>query len=153
MEKINPYSSPNTPPQGDVRYAGFWLRVVASILDGFVLVLLGVVLGAVLLAFQGGVEPESNFGITDVLGILIGWLYYTILESSDWQATLGKKAVGIKVTDMQGEKIGFGRANARYWSKILSSLILMIGFLMVAFTEKKQGLHDMIASTLVVKKD
>jgi len=59
--------------------------------------------------------------------------------------------VGLKVTDENGERIGFGKANVRYWSKFLSFLILYVGFVMVAFTEKKQGLHDKIAGTLVVK--
>ena len=89
--------------------------------------------------------------IVNITDLLVNWLYFTILESSAWQATLGKRAVGIKVTDLQGEKMSFGRSNARYWSKILSVLVLFIGFLMVAFTDKKQGLHDMIAGTLVIK--
>jgi uncharacterized RDD family membrane protein YckC len=90
-------------------------------------------------------------GLGFVLGVLIQWLWFTIAESSKWQATIGKKMVGLKVTDENGERIGFGKANWRYWSKILSALILFVGFVMVAFTEKKQGLHDKIAGTLVVK--
>lgn len=86
-----------------------------------------------------------------MLGILIQWLWFTIPESSKWQATVGKKMLGLKVTDEKGERIGFGKANGRYWSKILSILILFIGFVMVAFTEKKQGLHDKMAGTFVVK--
>ena len=87
-----------------------------------------------------------------IMGILIQWLYFTVSESSSWQATLGKKMFGLKVTDMAGNKIGFGKANARYWSKIISAIILLVGFLMVAFTKQKQGLHDIIAGTLVIKK-
>lgn len=73
------------------------------------------------------------------------------MESSAKQATLGKMALGIVVTDLEGARIGFGRATGRYFAKILSGLILGIGFLMAAFTERKQGLHDIIAGTLVVK--
>jgi uncharacterized RDD family membrane protein YckC len=73
------------------------------------------------------------------------------LESSSMQATLGKMALGLKVTDLNGKQISFGKATGRYFAKIISAIILLIGFIMVAFTEKKQGLHDMIAGTLVVK--
>ena len=91
-------------------------------------------------------------GLGYVLGIFIPWLYFTVSESSAWQATLGKKMFGLSVTDMAGNKISFGKANARYWSKIISALILFIGYIMIAFTERKQGLHDIIAGTLVTKK-
>jgi uncharacterized RDD family membrane protein YckC len=74
------------------------------------------------------------------------------MESSSWQATLGKKALGMEVTDMEGRRIGFGRATGRTFGKIISAFILYIGFLMAAFTEKKQALHDMIAGCLVIKK-
>jgi uncharacterized RDD family membrane protein YckC len=74
------------------------------------------------------------------------------MESSVKQATLGKLAIGIIVTDLQGSRITFGRATGRYFGKILSSLILSIGYIMAGFTEKKQALHDMIAGCLVVMK-
>ena len=83
--------------------------------------------------------------------ILCGWLYFALMESSANQATLGKMAIGIKVTDMSGRRIGFGQATGRYFGKILSSMILLIGYIMAAFTEKKQALHDMLAGCLVVK--
>jgi uncharacterized RDD family membrane protein YckC len=85
------------------------------------------------------------------MGIVINWLYYALLESSFKQATLGKMALGLKVTDMEGKRISFGQATGRYFAKILSGLILCIGYLMAAFTEKKQALHDIIVGTLVVK--
>jgi uncharacterized RDD family membrane protein YckC len=90
--------------------------------------------------------------ISGILGTVINWLYFTILESSPKQATLGKMALGIVVTDLNGNRISFGRANGRYWSKIISSMILLIGYMMAGFTEKKQALHDIMAGTLVVKK-
>jgi uncharacterized RDD family membrane protein YckC len=74
------------------------------------------------------------------------------MECSDNQATLGKMAIGIIVTDLNGNKISFGRATGRYFGKIISSVILLIGFFMAAFTEKKQAFHDIITGCLVVKK-
>lgn len=82
---------------------------------------------------------------------MINWLYFALLESSSMQGTLGKKALGMIVTDLDGNRIGFGRATGRYFAKFLSAIILLIGFVMVAFTQRKQGLHDIIASTLVYK--
>ncbi|MBV0934938.1 RDD family protein [Marinobacterium weihaiense] len=142
-------------------YAGFWFRVIAAIVDGIIsqigaiiiVIPLAFVLGASMAGTSSQREIEAAgeaFGM--IMGILIQWLYFTVSESSSWQATLGKKMFGLKVTDMAGNKIGFGKANARYWSKIISALILLVGFLMVAFTKQKQGLHDIIAGTLVIKK-
>ena len=84
-------------------------------------------------------------------GLMVSWLYSALMESSATQGTLGKMALGIIVTDMNGDRITFGKATGRFFGKIISSLILCIGFLMIAFTDRKRGLHDMIASTLVVK--
>ena len=82
---------------------------------------------------------------------LAGILYFVLMDSSAKQGTLGKIALGLVVTDVQGNRIGLGRAAGRYFAKILSSLILLIGFIMIAFTERKQGLHDILCSTLVLK--
>lgn len=125
-------------------YAGFWRRVAAYLIDG---IILSIVIVPLLLAV--GVEQRNTLS---PLTSAIGWLYFALMESSTRQATLGKMALGMVVTDLDGNRIGFGRATGRYFAKILSALILAIGFLMVAFTEKKQGLHDIIASTLVLKK-
>ena len=82
----------------------------------------------------------------------MAWIYFAAFESSPKQATPGKMALGIKVTDLNGRRIGFGKATGRYFGKILSFIILGIGFIMIAFTEKKQGLHDKMAGCLVVNK-
>jgi len=82
--------------------------------------------------------------------LVLTWLYFAFCESSPWQATLGKLALGIRVVDMEGNRISFLRATGRHFAKLLSGLILMIGYVMVAFTQRKQGLHDIIASTLVL---
>ena len=79
-------------------------------------------------------------------------LYYTLLEASRWQATIGKRALHIQVTDDAGARLTWLRANGRYWAKLLSFLILGIGFLMILFTERRQGLHDLIAGTLVSRR-
>ncbi|MFS0654327.1 RDD family protein [Bacillus sp. 179-C3.3 HS] len=93
------------------------------------------------------------FGVLSILiGIVVQWLYYAIMESSKLQGTLGKMAVGIKVTKVTGEKITFAQATGRYFSKIFLSPILYIGYIIAFFTEKKQALHDLIAKTIVVKK-
>lgn len=84
------------------------------------------------------------------ISIIIQWLYYALMESSSKQATLGKMALGIKVTDMNGNRISFGRATGRFFGKIISGLILNIGYIMAAFTQKKQALHDLMANCLVI---
>jgi hypothetical protein len=86
-----------------------------------------------------------------VVNILAAWLYYALFESGRWQGTPGKKILELRVTDLFGNRISFGQASGRYFSKILSWLIFYIGFLMVGFTAKKQGLHDKLASTLVLR--
>lgn len=92
------------------------------------------------------------FVLVAIIGsILISWLYSALMESSSKKATLGKMALGLIVTDMNGVKLSFGRASGRYFGKILSGLILNIGFIMAAFTEKKQALHDILAGTLVLE--
>lgn len=75
------------------------------------------------------------------------------MENSATQGTLGKLALGIKVTDLNGRRIGFGRATGRHFGKFISTLTLLIGYIMVAFTQKKQGLHDMMAGCLVVNRE
>ncbi|MDX2415116.1 MAG: RDD family protein [Bacteroidales bacterium] len=155
----------------EVKYAGFWLRFVAYLIDDL---LLGIVGFVVSLPFIGGIvfsaigisknpDEAQNIaaGVFGILGSIfgmilviaaIGWLYFALMESSKNQGTLGKMALGLKVTDMDGNKISFGRATGRYFGKILSGMILMIGYILAGFTEKKQALHDMIASCLVVRK-
>lgn len=84
--------------------------------------------------------------------LILGWLYYALMESSSRQATLGKMALGIIVTDTEGQRVSFAKATGRHFGKIVSGIILYIGFIMIAFTEKKQGLHDIMANCLVVIK-
>lgn len=135
-----------------MNFAGFWIRVLAYIIDIIPLLIIGVVLA--LVSGESIIEPDPSapvYGITDLIGLVIGIAYFVGFESSAYQATPGKMALGLIVTDSDGRRISPMRAVGRYFAKILSGMILMIGFIMVAFTERKQGLHDMIASTLVVK--
>lgn len=125
-----------------MKYAGFWIRFCAAIIDGMVFIPLGIVIAAV--------DTVNVFSSWTVFNWVVGWLYFALMESGGWQATIGKRLVGIRVTDLSGNRITFGRATARYFAKILSWLTLYIGYFMVAVTEKKQGLHDMIAGTLVL---
>lgn len=125
-------------------YAGFWNRFAAIFIDGLILGAFGWVLTSIF-----GLSDETS--LYGLITAIAGFLYYTLQESSAAQATLGKRMLHIKVTDLNGGRISFGRAALRYFAKILSAVILLIGFIMAAFTEKKQALHDMIAGTLVVK--
>ncbi len=139
--------------------AGFGLRLVAAILDAIILtVFIVIVLLAVSPAILSSGGDISDFMavsmvLTYFLGIpIVHVLYHTIFESSKHQATPGKMALGIQVTDMYGERVSFLKALGRNLGKFISQFILFIGHLMAIFTEKQQALHDMIASTLVVKK-
>jgi uncharacterized RDD family membrane protein YckC len=138
---------------GPVRYAGFWLRLVALIIDGFIVnivaALIGFVLGVGVGATGGGTEDAQIAG--GLIGFLLGLLYFALLESSSAQATLGKMALGLKVTKGDGSRISFGRAIGRYLAKIISGIILFIGYIMAAFTDRKRALHDMIADTVVIR--
>ncbi len=135
-------------PASSVRYAGFWLRVVAAIIDA---ILLGMVFGFIL-SSTVQMDPTQMSYATQWLPMVAAWLYSALMESSSYQATLGKMALGLKVTTIDGKRLSFLNATGRHFAKILSGLLLCIGHLMVAFTAKKQGLHDMLAGTLVVKK-
>ena len=146
-------------------YAGFWKRFLAYIIDQIIISILGAVIVLPFLAMVGislwsqDFDPSADFLVTIIsmyftmiLLIIIGeWLYYALMESMKG-ATLGKMALGITVTDMQGNKISFGRATGRYFGKIISSLTLAIGYIMAGFTQQKQALHDMIAGCLVINK-
>ena len=154
-----------TPQQlSDVRYAGFWRRFGAAAIDGILLSLafsgLAVLTGIeVFETVQGGVTTGENAGVSfkvslTSVGALIWfgmtWLYFATLESSPWQATLGKLALGARVTDAEGRRLGFAQATGRHAAKYLSTLTLGFGYLMVGVTARKRGLHDIVAKTLVM---
>lgn len=164
--------SPHWRPVPAAPYAGFWLRFVAYILDSLII-------GAAMLAIciplfflfggmafirslpQTGGEPGPEFifqiiafeGVLVLIALLGSWLYYAYFESSSWQATVGKKALNLYVTDLNANPVTFGRASGRFFAKIVTALIpLWIGWILAGVTEKKQALHDMIASCLVLRR-
>ena len=147
------YSSADSEPQigfnealsRQLQYAGFWLRFLALVIDSLIFVLAGVILGF----FVGKITGSAK--ILDIPLFIASWLYYALMESSPRQATIGKMVLGISVTNLSGNRISFGRATGRYFAKIISGIILSIGYIMAAFTAKKQALHDIIASTVVIK--
>ena len=163
-----------TPPVGTtVTYASFGARFLALIIDWVVIsvlqsLLIVPLLGAIGFSMAPALQNPEGLSETEAAGMLAGmmaamgsmWiisicvslLYFGIMESSKTQGTLGKMALSIKVTDLNGDRISFGKSILRQIGKYISGMILLIGYLLAAFTEKKQALHDMIASTLVLKK-
>jgi len=135
-------------------YSGFWKRVLASLVDAVITGIAGAIIGFVMgIAFSAiGISSDITVGFNLIAGVILGWLYYALMESSPNQATLGKSVLGIKVTDINYSRISFSSATGRYFGKGISGLLLCIGYIMVAFTSKKQGLHDIMAGTLVVNK-
>lgn len=141
------------------RYGGFWVRFIALIIDAIVVQVVvfpvSFVIGAII-GVAGFAVKMPGVGV-QLVGLIVGaalgfcgaWLYEAAMESSSRQATLGKMIFGMKVTDLNGNRISFARATGRHFAKYLSSLILGIGYIMAGFTERKQALHDMIAGTLV----
>jgi uncharacterized RDD family membrane protein YckC len=155
-----------------MNYAGFWYRFGAFLIDWIILGILNWLIIAPILAAigitsgmsmsdlaSGNFDPEqlvamvaAMFGIGWFVSMTLDILYHSFFESSKFQGSVGKIALGIKVTDLSGGKIDLVKAIIRNFCKIISGMILAIGYIMAGFTDKKQALHDMIASTLVVKK-
>ncbi len=155
-----------------MEYAGFWRRFMAYMLDFFIVtvplaVVLFVIPGDVVSECgtyiektfdQDGVAQEASSyqcattWVGNLIMIIVVWLYAALMESSARQATVGKMMIGVVVTDTDGNRLSFGRASARYFAKFVSGITLMIGFIMAAFTKRKQALHDIMAGTLVIRK-
>ncbi len=145
-------------------YGGFWIRLLAHLIDHLILsavaapLFFAMVLPSILRVIQQAQrdqEPSPEMIITIVSSVFVyvvlafvgQWLYEALLTSSSWQATIGKRVLHLKVIDEAGNRISFGRATGRFFAKILSSMFMCIGFIMIAFTERKTGLHDMLAGT------
>ena len=138
-------------------YAGFLARLGASLLDFLIIIVAGVFLGFIVWLLWEYIVRGNNYRDVDILiipfiVIIVGWPYSAAYESSFRQATLGKMAVRIKVTDMNGQKINFGKATIRYFGKFVSAIIIYIGYIMVVWDKKKQALHDKMAGTLVYER-
>jgi len=132
-------------------YAGFWRRVGAHFVDWLLVTLVAMFSAGIAIAGASLNKSAMDLAIPLVM-ITAAFLYFAVMESSTWQATLGKKAFAIQVTDLAGSRISLGRASARFFAKLLSILPFYAGLLITAFTPKKQALHDFIAGTLVVRK-
>ena len=131
---------------GELEYAGFWSRVAALIVDNAIVTIFGLAL-LIAAAFVGaGAVVIANFAF-----MLVAFLYWPLMESSERQATLGKQLLGIQVTDGNGARLTFVRSLLRNLAKIISSIPLGLGFLLAAFTARKQALHYMITKCLVVR--
>jgi uncharacterized RDD family membrane protein YckC len=157
-------SAPTPPPT--VQYAGWQRRAVAAFIDGLIWTAIEIVIFVVLFAVgvvdtsdatadPGTAEYAHYAAVSLVFSVAFFaayFAYFAIMESSSKQATVGKMVLGIIVTDAEGKRISFGRAVGRNLGKIVSQIILCIGYLMIAFTQKKQGLHDIMANCLVVVK-
>jgi uncharacterized RDD family membrane protein YckC len=162
-----PYQPPMAPPRPQVAYAGFWKRVAALLIDKIILgfaaliIIVPVFIGFGISIALNMDQMEDNPGfILALLGSYImficflaamEWLYFALMESRKG-ATLGKMVLNIKVTDMDGNPVSFGRASGRYFGKILSGLTLGIGYIIAGFSQQKQALHDILAKTLVINK-
>lgn len=154
--------NPETPSYS--RYGNFGERLVAYLIDTVILYVVNMAIGLVIggggMAAAGAMEGDeagafaaigAMMGAFSIL-LIINVAYFTYFESSEKQATFGKQVMGLVVTDMNGNRISPLNALGRYFSKIISAVILMIGYIMQAFDAKGQALHDKIAGTLVYKK-
>jgi uncharacterized RDD family membrane protein YckC len=154
-------------PEGAPRYAGFWRRVWAALVDGIVAVLLWAVFSAgyelAAAAWLGSREfaPDGRELLgalsaismgRSVLFAVIAFAYFALAEASPVRATLGKRLLGMRVTKLDGSRVGVVRSVARNLLKGLSAVVLMIGFAMAGFTKRKQALHDLLTRTLVVRR-
>ena len=149
-----------------VEYAGFWLRFCAFVIDWIICIIPFAIIGFIIgftnpqmfAPTPAGTKAAPNPAYTGfelilrLAEIVVFWLYFALQESSARQATLGKLALGLKVTDINGARLSFAHATGRFFARILSHCTIGIGYIMAGFTEKKQGLHDMVAGTLVVKR-
>lgn len=156
VRSATPIPAGSTSSSGEAPYSGFWRRAWAWLIDCVVfylaILMVGVIVGVVAAAVSG---KSAGLGVREliIVGFLfVPWLYYALMESSSIQATLGKLAAGIKVTDEVGSRITFGRATGRYFAHILSGFTLGVGYAMVVFTRHRQALHDIIAGTFVVRR-
>ena len=166
LQPMPPQTMAAQPP-----YATFWKRFLAYLIDGLILgVVFLVIFAIVFFAIGGGALLSANADVNAFaagLGamaiilivfaylalIVVTWLYFAKMESGEKQATIGKKAMGIYVTDANGQRLTFGRATGRFFAKLITNLVPFgIGWIMAAFTAKKQALHDMIAGTLVWRR-
>lgn len=143
-------------------YAGFWLRVAANLIDSVIIGAASMVIVFIFMFFSFFIigflgEVGALLGLFFYFGLYLliaamSILYWIIMNASKWQGTIGKIVVGIKVVDMEGNRLTIGKSGLRYLGYIVSGFTMGVGFILAAFTDKKQALHDLLVQTLVVKK-
>lgn len=134
-------------------HAGFWMRVAAYLLDSLILMAAMFIMGFIFAALEAmGQGIKISVPGWQFLNLGITWFYFALFESSAWQATPGKRALGLRVVDKHGSRVGLGRATGRFFGKFVSTLSLFIGYMMAAWTARKQTLHDMMAGCCVVRQ-
>lgn len=133
------------------KYGGFWVRFVAAFIDGLIL-FIPLIICLALVGFGEGQSGSNKLWLGYFLFLIVWFIYFAVLESSSRRGTFGKQAMGLIVINMDGSQLTFSQASVRTIGKLASAVILYIGFIMIGFTENKQGLHDMIAKTYVIKK-
>lgn len=160
LVKVDPYRAPTATladphdPSQPVVYAGFWVRFGAFVLDTLVVAFAGFLLGSAIgFALMTGAGGSAALVVFSQLGgVLIGWLYYALFESGNARATPGKMAFRLQVVHADtSERISFLRSTGRFFAKILSGMVLGIGYLMQPFTARRQALHDLLSSAAVVE--
>jgi uncharacterized RDD family membrane protein YckC len=147
-------SNVTTLPSNRGAYGGLWIRFAANVVDTVVLLLPTLLVSFLYRSVTPANEEVEKVFVELVdagLNIAIWWVYTAVLLSSPWQATIGMRICGLKIVDYEGQRISFGRATGRFFASCLSALLLCVGFLMIAWTQRRQGLHDFMANTLVVK--
>jgi uncharacterized RDD family membrane protein YckC len=171
---VSPYIAPSPVAYAPVvNYGGFWQRFAAYVIDSLIVsaaifaLFIPIVLMTGVAAHLGALQHQRGdeldpaaaaalftiFFVFAGIAVLMSWLYHAYLESGEKQATWGKSAMGLYVTDLAGQRISFARATGRFFAKIITGMIpLFIGWIMAAFTERRQALHDMIAGTVVLKR-
>lgn len=141
-------------------YAGFWLRFVAILIDSILFgMVIGVVVVVAVIVLAGMIASGMDENVAILLYVLfvipvylLWYVYFAFLESSSWQASLGKRVVGLYVTDVKGNRITFARAAGRAFGKMVTDMTFFIGYIMAGFTDKRQALHDIIADCLVLRR-
>jgi uncharacterized RDD family membrane protein YckC/ribosomal protein L40E len=152
------------------RFAGFWIRLLAYFIDGIILnIVTSVIMMITFLSIYGSISDFSWFSmiessgtldssfwpfywLTVLTGLIVETVYYTV-ATGKWGRTIGKAALRLKVLKPDGSRVSYWRAFGRSWAYILNGFTLGIGFLVIAFTQKKRGLHDYICDTVVIKTD
>lgn len=140
----------------DTQFGGFWRRFAAVVVDFFAMLIPILLVSTLLRAsifFVTDIDLDVLNFIESIVTMCMWWLYYSLFDSSSWQATLGKRALRLKVVDLDGKRISFARASGRFFAKYLSALTFCIGYMLAGWTKRKRSLHDMIAKTYVIRAE